>query len=73
MLSPELLTKWGSHPDADLSDWPLGRACAGVTESDRLRLGADPEALVQFVLSQVDETMELVPLIDEAAQRLTKR
>ena len=71
-LSPELLTKW-SHEDADLSDSPLGRDCTDVSESDRVRLVAEPGALGKFVIDRVDEFMELVPAIDQALQKMTRR
>lgn len=71
-LSPELLTKW-SHEDADLSDSPLGRECHEVSESDRVHLVAEPEALGKFIVERVDEFMELVPAIDHALQKMTRR
>jgi hypothetical protein len=71
-LSPELLTKW-SHEDADLSDSPLGRECHEVSESDRVRLVAEPDALGKFIIDRVDEFMELIPVIDQALQKLTRR
>jgi hypothetical protein len=71
-LSPELLTKW-SHEDADLSESPLGRECTEVSESDRVRLVADPDALGRFMIERVDEFMELVPAIDQALQKMTRR
>lgn len=71
-LSPELLTKW-SHEDADLSDSPLGRECHEVSESDRVRLVAEPDALGKFIIDRVDEFMELIPAIDQALQKMTRR
>jgi hypothetical protein len=71
-LSPELLTKW-SHEDADLSDAPLGRECHEVSESDRVRLVAEPEALGKFVMECLDDFMELAPAIDQALEKMTHR
>ena len=71
-LSPELLTKW-NHEDADLSESPLGRECTEVPESDRVRLVANPDALRKFIIDRVDEFMELVPAIDQALQKMTRR
>ena len=71
-LSPELLTKW-SHEDADLSDSPIGRDCTDVSESDRVRLVTDSEALRKFIIERVDEFMELVPALDLAVQKMTRR
>ena len=71
-LSPELLGKW-SHEDADLSDQPLGRDCRDVSDADRVRLVADPDAVGKFIVDRVDEFMELVPAIDEALQKMTRR
>jgi len=71
-LSPELLKKW-SHEDADLSESPLGRDCTDVSESDRVRLVAEPDALGKFIIERVDEFMELVPVIDQALQKMTRR
>ena len=71
-LPPELLTKW-SHEDADLSDSPVGRECHDVSESDRVRLVAEPEALGKFIIERVDELMELVPAIDQALQKMIRR
>ena len=71
-LSPELLPKW-SHADADLAESPLGRDCSDVSESDRVRLVTDPGALGKFILARVDEAMELVPAIDLALQKMTRR
>ena len=71
-LPPELLTKW-NHEDMDLSDSPLGRECSEVSEFDRVRLVADPDALGKFIIDRVDEFMELVPAIDLALQKLTRR
>jgi hypothetical protein len=48
-LSPELLAKW-SHEDADLSDSPVGKDCHDVSESERVRLVAEPEALSKFIV-----------------------
>lgn len=71
-LSPELLKKW-SHEDADLSESPLGRECIEVSESDRVRLVAEPDALGKFIIDRVDEFMELIPAIDQALQKMTRR
>lgn len=71
-LSPELLTKW-SHEEADLSESPLGRDCTDVSESDRVRLVAEPDALCKFIIDRVDESMELIPAIDQALQKMTRR
>ena len=71
-LSPSLVTKW-SHDDADISDSPLGRDCTDVSESDRVRLMADPDALSKFIIERIDEFMELVPAIDQALQKMTRR
>ena len=71
-LSPDLLKKW-SHEDADLSDSPVGRECTEMSESDRVHLVADPDALGKFIIERVDEFMELVPAIDQALQKMTRR
>ena len=71
-LSPEMLTKW-SHEKADLSECPLGRDCTDVSDSDRVRLVTDPDALGKFIIARVDEAMELVPAIDQALQKMTRR
>ena len=71
-LSPELLMNW-SHERADLSESPLGRDCTAVSESERVRLVTDPAALVKFIVERVDEFMELVPAIDQALQKMTRR
>jgi len=62
-----------AHDRADLSEYPVGRDCTNVSESDRVRLVADPEALRKFVTERVDELMELVPAIDQAVQKMTRR
>lgn len=71
-LSPELLKK-GNHYDSDLSESPLGRDCEDVSGSDRVQLMADPDALVKFILARVDESMEIVPAIDQALLKMTRR
>jgi hypothetical protein len=71
-LSQELLKKW-NHEDADLSESPLGRECIEVSESDRVRLVTDPDALGKFIIERLDEFMELVPAIDQAFQKMTRR
>lgn len=71
-LSPELVTKW-SHEDADPSDSPLGKECSEVSESDRVHLVSEPDALSKFVIERLDEFMELVPAIDQALQKMTRR
>ena len=71
-LSPELLTKW-SHDDADVSESPLGRDCTDVSEADRVRLVGDLEALGKFIIERVDEFMELVPAIEQALLKMTRR
>jgi len=71
-LTPDLLTKW-SHEDADLADSPLGQDCADLSESDRVGLVTDPAALGKFIIAQLDESMELVPAIDQTLQRMTRR
>jgi hypothetical protein len=67
-----LLKKWG-HEDADLSDSPLGQDCEQVSDNDRVRMVADPEALAKFIIERIDEFMELVPAIDQALQKMTRR
>jgi len=71
-LSPELVTKW-SHEAVDLSDSPLGKECGEVSESDRVQLVSEPDALSKFVIAGLDEFMELVPAIDQALQKMTRR
>lgn len=71
-LPPELLGKW-SHHAADLSESPLVRDCTEVAESDRVRLVAEPEALGKFIIARLGEFMELVPAIDQALQKMTRR
>ncbi len=71
-LSPELQTKW-SQAELDQAEYPLGRDCVEVSESDRVQMMAHPEELIRFVLARLDESMELVPAIDQALQQLTKR
>lgn len=71
-LPQELLTKW-SHEDAELSDSPLGRECHDVSESNRVGMVAEPEALGKFIVDRMDEFMELVPAVDQALQKMTRR
>ena len=71
-LSPELVTKW-SHEDADLSGSPLGKECSEVPDSDRVHMVTEPDALNKFVIERLDEFMELVPAIDQALQKMTRR
>ena len=71
-LSPELQTKW-SQAELDQAEYPLGRNCVEVSESDRVQMMAHPEELIRFVLARLDESMELVPAIDQALQQMTKR
>jgi hypothetical protein len=71
-LSPELLTKW-THEDAELSNSPLGRESQDVSESDRVRMLSEPEALGKFIIERMNEFMELVPAIDQALQKMTRR
>jgi hypothetical protein len=71
-LSPELMLKWG-HEDADLSESPLGKECSEVSESERVHMVTEPEALTKFVIERLDEFMELVPAIDQALQKVTHR
>ena len=71
-LSPELLTKW-TDERADLSEYPLGRGCHDVGESDRVRLVSEPGELGKFIITRIDEFMELVPAVDQALQKMTHR
>lgn len=71
-LSTELRSKW-SHEDADLSEWPLGRDCIDVTESDRVAMVGNSDALGKFIINRVDELMELVPAIDQTLSKMTRR
>lgn len=71
-LSPELLTQW-SHHAAELSESPLGKDCSEVSESDRVRLVAEPEALGKFIIERMDEFMELIPTIDQVLQKMTRK
>ena len=71
-LSPEMLAKW-SHEDADLSVSPLGKECNEVSESDRVAMVAEPKTLGKFIVERMDECMELVPAIDRALQKMTRR
>jgi hypothetical protein len=59
--------------DVDLDVHPVGREYADVAEADRVRLVSDPEALANFLISRVDEFMALVPTIDAALGRMTRR
>ena len=70
-LPPELRSKW--IPDEDLPDAPLGRDYAEVSEADRVRFVSDPEQLVKFVTERVEELMELVPVVDQTLQKMTRR
>lgn len=71
-LTGELLVKW-DHNDTDASEQPLGRDCHEVSESQRVRFLAEPETLTKFIIERVDEFMELVPAIDLALQKMTRR
>lgn len=72
-LSPELLKKW-AHADADISDSPVGLDLEKVTEADRLRLAADPDALSAFIKEHLAEAVsELGPAIDQALQKMTPK
>jgi hypothetical protein len=71
-LSPELLAEW-NHEDADLSNSPLGKECTNVPESDRVRFVAEPEKLHKFVLERLEEFKRLVPAVDQALQKMTRR
>ncbi len=62
-LSPALLAKW-SHEHADPSESPLGRDCEDVSESARVALVADPDALTRFMVARMEEFRELVPAVD---------
>jgi hypothetical protein len=44
-----------------------------VSEAERVRLVAEPDALGKFIIDRVDEFMELVPAIDQALQKMTRR
>jgi hypothetical protein len=71
-LSPELLTKW-SHQDVDLGAYPLGREYSEISEADRVSMVAHPDELTRFVLGCLDEATVLVPAIDQALGRMTRR
>ena len=72
-LSEELLKKWNDE-DAELADSPLGRECQEVTEAERLRLVAEPEALSKFVVDRLEEFIaELGPAIDQVLQKMTAK
>jgi hypothetical protein len=71
-LPPELQTKW-RHDESDVSESPLGRHCTDISESDRVRLVADPDALNAFIMQRIEEFTELVPAIDEALKTMTRR
>jgi hypothetical protein len=70
-LPPELRTKW--IPGEHLPDAPLGHDYAEVSDADRVRFVSEPGQLVKFIADRVDEFMELVPSIDQALQRMTRR
>jgi hypothetical protein len=44
-----------------------------VSDSDRVRLVAEPDALGKFVIERLDEFMELVPAVDQTLQKMTRR
>jgi hypothetical protein len=71
-LSPELLKKW-NHEESDLSESPLGRECTEVSEADRVLLVSEPDALNEFIIKRMDEFMELVPAIDQALLKMTRK
>lgn len=71
-LSPELLTKW-THDRADPSTFPFGRDCHDVSDADRVRLVSEANALGAFIVDRMNELMELVPAVDQALQRMTRR
>ena len=70
-LAPELLVRW-NHEDAD-SDSPLGKECSDVSDEDRVHLVTDSEALTKYAIDRLDEFAELVPAIDQALQKMTRR
>jgi hypothetical protein len=71
-LSADLLKKW-NHEEVDVSSTPLGRDCHEVSESDRVRMVSDPDALRGFLLERLHEFSELVPTVDQALAQLARK
>jgi hypothetical protein len=71
-VSPDLLAKW-NHPDADLAERVLGRDHVAITAADRLRLVSEPDALTTFITGALAEAGELVPVVDGALRKMTKK
>ncbi len=45
----------------------------GLSSDFDVRLMTDPDALGKFIIERVDKFMELVPPIDQALQKMTRR
>jgi hypothetical protein len=44
-----------------------------MSDSDRVHLAAEPAALTKYIIERMDEFMELVPAVDQALGKMTRR
>lgn len=71
-LSEDQRAAW-SHDDLELDSRPLGREYADVDDLKRVSIVSDPEQLTRFLLARVDDCAPLVPVVDAALARLTRK
>jgi hypothetical protein len=71
-ISPDLFAKW-NHVDVDLTEGILGRDHVEITSADRLRLVSEADALTSFINEALADASELVPLVDEALRKMTRK
>ena len=62
-LSAEQRARW-NHDDFELGRSPVGRDHVDVSESERVAMISDPEKLVAFLRSSIEEVLDLARLVD---------
>lgn len=62
-LSAEQRARW-NHDDFELGRCPLGRHHVDVTEIERVAMISNPDKLVAFLKSSIEEAIDLAPLVD---------
>jgi hypothetical protein len=60
----DLAAQW-KHEDSNESEYPLGTSLADISDSDRVRLVADPDALFEFATSTFKKAFVLSDAIEK--------
>jgi hypothetical protein len=71
-MSPQWLANW-SGQGASLSEYPIVRDYVEVSEADRVAMVGEHSRLKTFLSKAIDDVLEILPAIDDALGKMTRR